>query len=157
MKALIITAILALLGSPAFAGKEKLFNAEEVVVFMAAIEVAKEHYTIVAIDRDLLILSYRTPVGMRAATGYDVTVTFSPRPDGCAKDSAPACSQTLVRLVVAKRQAVFTWGGGDAATKDFFRWLGKKVAPKPDSKPPAVYSPPAFPPAPSRLWGNHEQ
>jgi hypothetical protein len=119
----------------ASAQKQKLINAQSAAVFQAAVEVVKVHYTIVAINREEMILSYRTPAGMRAATGYDVTATFEPRPDACGKDSAPACTQTFIRLKVSKRHAVFTWGGGDAAAKDFFHWVEEQVAPKSSSKP----------------------
>src|SRR5713226_6789601 len=102
MKIIILVALFGLLAlSPAdYAQKEKLINAESAMVFQAAVEVARDHYTVVAIDREEMILSYRTPAGMRAATGYDVTATFERRPDGCGKSPSSQCPQTLVRLKV---------------------------------------------------------
>jgi hypothetical protein len=131
----IVSFFLGLLGlfalpQSAFAQKERFISGEPEKVFQAAVEVAKDHYTAVAINGEEMILSYRTPAGMRAATGYDVTATFERRPRGCG-ETGPACVQTLIRLKVSKRHAAFTWGGGDAAARDFFRWIEDRLPPKP--------------------------
>jgi hypothetical protein len=138
---LVFLSLLAL-APVASAQKDSLINAERAAVFQAAVDVAKDHYTIVAIDREEMILSYRTPAGMRAATGYDVTATFERRPRGCG-ETGPACVQTLIRLKVSKRHAAFTWGGGDAASRDFFRWIEERLAFKPANMPAPLVSIPS--------------
>lgn len=111
---------------PASAQKERLIVGSPAEIFGAALQVVKDHYTVVGVDREDLILSFRTPAGMRAANGYDVTASVEPRPNGCGGQNQ-ICSEAFVRLRVSKRHAVFTWGGGDAACRDFFHWLDERL------------------------------
>jgi len=113
-----------------FAQKEKSYPLPPDKVFEAAVATVKANkdYTPVAVSREDLVLSFRTSGGMRAMTGYDITVTFAPEPAGC--ESEKPCSGTLVKLDVGKRDAKFTWGGGGAARKEFFKRLDDELAKK---------------------------
>lgn len=153
--AFVLAALLAAL--PLLAGdKEKVFDVPPDRAFATSIEVAKEHYTVTAISREDMVLSFRTPAGMRAMTGYDVVATFAGRPEGCGKPASEAgpgqtieCKATVIKLKVSKRHGVFTWGGGSAVANDFFGWLEEKLKLKSTEKSAAA-------PASSELQNQRE-
>lgn len=102
--------------------KERLFSASREQLYAAAVNVAKNHYTLVAAIKDEGVVTYQTGYSL-TSNGFQVTVTFEDQSDG----------KTLMRIRPAKKQQLFAWGAGDRIAKKFFGQVSEELAHASDS------------------------
>ena len=99
--------------------KERTYAAEMQEVWLAAIEAAKEHFTIDQIHKEEGIFTFTSGAGF-TTHGFNVNVSFKKDPEG----------GTNIKLNFHKRKAqLYSWGAGGNIAEKFFKSMDKILDP----------------------------
>ena len=100
--------------------KERIYKVEFDALWLAAIEAAKEHFTIDQVHKDEGLFTFTSGAGF-TTHGFDVNVSFSKDDEG----------KTRIKLNFHKRKTqLFSWGAGGNIADKFFKTLDEKLARK---------------------------
>jgi len=121
MKNAILLLTVVLIAVPVFAQKEQRFDFTPTKVFNAAVDVARQNYTVESVSDAEKILAFHTGHSL-TSNGMYVSVTFDGAPASCEKENS--CKKTDVRVRVTKaNNQLFAWGAGGRIAKKFFGQL----------------------------------
>lgn len=97
--------------------KERIYRVGFEPLWRAAIEAAKEHFTVDQIHKEEGLFTFNSGAGF-TTHGFDVNVSFSKDDEG----------GTRIKLNFHKKKAqLFSWGAGGNIADKFFKELDKKL------------------------------
>ena len=99
--------------------KQRTYAVEQAELWKAAIEAAKEHFTLELIHKEEGVFTFNSGAGMKSH-GFNVNVSFKGDPEG----------GTIIKLNFHKKKAqLYSWGAGGDITEKFFKSIDKVLDP----------------------------